>query len=216
MYADVEAAAGASGATAPVDDADGIGATSALTDADISEDGPVPAEGMSQSLANGDLSRADGPSSAGMDEDVEMPQRPETEAVHGDLVLSAANGYMDADGTPDQNGILTSPEGREQRAGTDRVDGQPTAIKVSYRIQLLHECPQVPSVSSVLQASVFHVLLWDSSQGFSDGRQQQPNHLEAPCSPELFRANLLADVDSSCVHENWSFLPRNRDIRSVF
>lgn len=137
MCTDVEAVAGASGATTAMDDADGFGATSSLTNADISEDDPVPAQGMPQNLANGDLSRADGPSSAGMDEDVEMPERLGTDTMHGGGALNAANGYMDVDGTPHQTSFLTNPEGKEQPAGARRIDGQPAVIKVSCRRQLL-------------------------------------------------------------------------------
>lgn len=129
----METAPGASGATATMEDADGIGATSSLTNADISEGGPVPAEGLSQSLTNGDISRADGPSSAGLDEDVEMLDRLEPDTADG--ALSAANGYMDVDGTPAQTSSLTGPDGKEQPAGADSISGQPPAIKVTRESQ---------------------------------------------------------------------------------
>ncbi len=189
---DMDAAAGASGATAAMEDADGIGATSSRTNADISETGPVPPEGTPPSLAKGNLSRADGSSSAGMDEDVEMLERVTTDTLHGDGAPAAANGYMDVDVTPAETSFLTSPDGKEQPAGADRIGGQPTVIKVSHRTQ--------PSMSvlkcfcKLRSANLLHAMrriyLWESLVRWEAAAAFHGTH----SSTQRTRAYLVADV----------------------
>lgn len=124
-FAEAEAEAAAERSAAfPAKDGD-VDVMSMLTRADISEAEPGP-EGTQRSLANGDLSRADGDSSgARMEEDVEMQERPSAESVDG----IAANGYMDLDGMPSQASFLASPDAKEQPAAHGSASNQP-AIKV--------------------------------------------------------------------------------------